>query len=146
MFLSCGRTLATKFSSKVSKIVKKYGLGLGPKSAIKDKYTGLLKVSYSNKQGPGKFNIKSRDSLTKIQALYYRGFSVATLEGLVCANCGSTYRVEMHHIRMMKDLKPNIRAIEALMAKANRKQIPLCRSCHMDLHKTMKKDYKRNRT
>jgi group II intron reverse transcriptase/maturase len=146
MFFSCGRTLATKFSSQVSKIVQKYGLGLGPEAATKDKYTGLLKVSYSNKQGPGKFNIKSGDSVAMIQALYYSGLSVATLEGLVCSYCGSNYRVEMHHIRMMKDLNPNIRAIDALMAKANRKQIPLCRSCHMDLHKTMRKDSKRNRT
>jgi len=40
----------------------------------------------------------------------------------------------MHHVRMMKDLSPKTKSLDALMAKANRKQIPLCRSCHMRYH------------
>lgn len=41
----------------------------------------------------------------------------------------------MHHIRMMKDLKPIYGTLDYLMAKRNRKQIPLCRDCHMKHHK-----------
>lgn len=40
----------------------------------------------------------------------------------------------MHHVKMMKDLSPKINRLDALMAKANRKQISLCRDCHMKYH------------
>jgi len=48
--------------------------------------------------------------------------------------CMSDYRVEMHHIRMMKDLSPKTKSLDALMARAKRKQMPLCRKCHMKYH------------
>jgi hypothetical protein len=68
------------------------------------------------------------------QLVYSSGISLATLDNLVCLVCKSEYRVEMHHVRMMKDLSPKTKKLDALMAKANRKQIPLCRSCHMRYH------------
>jgi hypothetical protein len=40
----------------------------------------------------------------------------------------------MHHIRMMKNLSPKTKSLDALMARANRKQVPLCRNCHMKYH------------
>jgi hypothetical protein len=51
-----------------------------------------------------------------------------------CAVCDSKYRVEMHHIRQMKNLKAIKGTLDYLMAKARRKQIPLCRECHMKFH------------
>lgn len=60
--------------------------------------------------------------------------SVATLEDLSCSKCGSKYRVEMHHVRMMKDLNPKLSELDKMQAKLNRKQIPLCRECHMKHH------------
>ncbi|RKF63033.1 putative 91 kDa protein in cob intron [Erysiphe neolycopersici] len=47
-----------------------------------------------------------------------------------CAVCDSDYRVEMHHVRM-KDLNPKLKKI---VDKRNRKQIPLCRTCHLAYH------------
>lgn len=52
----------------------------------------------------------------------------------MCAKCGSDYRVEMHHVRAMKNLNPKISEVDRLMVRANRKQIPLCRECHMKYH------------
>jgi hypothetical protein len=34
----------------------------------------------------------------------------------------------------MKNLNPNLSKIDKLRVKANRKQIPLCRDCHMAKH------------
>jgi AI2M/AI1M-like HNH endonuclease len=48
-----------------------------------------------------------------------------------CLSCGSNYRIEMHHVRKMSDLNPKINLIDRLMVKAHRKQIPLCRECHI---------------
>lgn len=42
----------------------------------------------------------------------------------------------MHHIRTLKDLNPKMNSIDKLMIKIKRKQIPLCRECHMVKHKT----------
>ena len=41
----------------------------------------------------------------------------------------------MHHVRMMKDLSPKSNRLDYLMVRANRKQIPLCRRCHVEYHK-----------
>jgi len=40
----------------------------------------------------------------------------------------------MHHVRHMKDLNPKLSAMDKLKVKSNRKQIPLCRSCHKAKH------------
>jgi hypothetical protein len=62
------------------------------------------------------------------------GISLATLDKLPCRLCGSMYKVEMHHIRMIKDFNPKLSTLDVLMAKENRKEIPLCRECHMNVH------------
>jgi hypothetical protein len=40
----------------------------------------------------------------------------------------------MHHIRYLKDLNPKVSKIDELMIKRRRKQIALCRACHMKHH------------
>lgn len=65
-----------------------------------------------------------------IQTLYTQSLSAPSLKNLVCSSGGSDYRVEMHHVRI-KDLNPKLRKIDQLMVKRPRKQIPLCRACHL---------------
>jgi len=40
---------------------------------------------------------------------------------LKCSICGSLYRVEMHHIRHMKDINNKLSKVDKLMISANRK-------------------------
>jgi hypothetical protein len=82
--------------------------------------------------------VNTDDIVLRVNA---QGISKASLENLVCSVCESEYRVEMHHVRMMKDLNPNARLIDRMMARRNRKQIALCRSCHMDYHNHNKKPH-----
>jgi len=49
--------------------------------------------------------------------LYSESISIATLDKLVYK---SNYRVEMHHVRIIKNLLPKTKDLDALMAKANR--------------------------
>ena len=88
-------------------------------------------------------------SNNKEMILYAETLSKASLSNLKCAVCDSYYRVEMHHVRM-KDLNPKpeapagesqlhprgakLKKIDAFMAKRNRKEIPLCRTCHLAYH------------
>lgn len=102
--------------------------------------TAFLKVSY--KTNPNNFKVKASEDIHIIYSIFMDERSAANLYKLSCAKCGSTYRVEMHHVRKMAELNPKARWVDKQMAKRNRKQIPLCRDCHMKHHRG--DDYKRN--
>ena len=82
------------------------------------------------------FKINSYNNETNgiINTLYALSKSKARLYNLVCSACGSNQFVEMHHIRAMKDLNPKLSHIDKIMVRMNRKQIPLCRKCHVIRH------------
>jgi len=122
---SCARLLTAKFKAKTqAKIFATYGKNLKGK----DKH-GFVDIVLGINTAA--FNVKVDDVSLRFNA---EGISKASLEGLNCALCESDYRVEMHHIRMMKDLNPKASAVDRIMARKNRKQIPLCRNCHMEYH------------
>jgi len=127
---SCAKLLASKFKLKTSAAVyKKFGKHLTAKpTEIKTKPISFIHPSYKVTLS---FMTKADPN---IPGIYTRGISKATLEGLTCRICDSDYQVEMHHVRHMKDLNPKLSLIDKLMVKRNRKQIPLCRKCHMDRH------------
>uniref|UniRef100_UPI0030E33902 hypothetical protein n=1 Tax=Dematophora necatrix TaxID=2751867 RepID=UPI0030E33902 len=118
---SCARLLAAKFKTTQGKIYKKYGKNL--KGGYKHPFIDITLGIRTNA-----FSIKSKETLIRFNA---EGMSKASLEGLACTVCESEYRVEMHHIRMMKDLDQKKSLIDRLMIKKRRKQIPLGRKCHM---------------
>lgn len=70
------------------------------------------------------------DPTKKALAFYIRGTRAL---GLPCLICGTYNRVEMHHIRGIADIKEKNALDKALMAAA-RKQIPLCREHHLEVH------------
>ena len=55
-----------------------------------------------------------------------------------CELCGSTVKVQVHHIRAMKDLRRKGRAERPawveMMARRRRKTLVVCASCHADIH------------
>jgi nicotine oxidoreductase len=137
------RTIAHKLSLKRrAKVIKKYGKNIHITEYIKDQKTGKHITKETQLYKPNlKINVwdfKSKPLDTNLPSLTYNSsLSVASLDNLVCTVCESVYRVEMHHVRMMKDLSPKIKSLDALMVKANRKQIPLCRNCHVKYHKNV---------
>jgi hypothetical protein len=50
-----------------------------------------------------------------------------------CFICKSNIRVEMHHIRHLKDVKDKPTLIK-IMSQINRKVLPLCKQCHVKVH------------
>lgn len=117
---SCAKLLATKFHlGTMAQTYKKFGAKLtGPKGM------SLLKPSY-------KMSLKFLTKPSPVIGALFQEKSTATLDKLNCKVCGSDYRVELHHIRAMKDLNPKLSYMDGLMVRINRKRIPLCRSCHM---------------
>jgi group II intron reverse transcriptase/maturase len=55
-----------------------------------------------------------------------------------CELCGSTEKVQVHHVRGLKDLKRKGRGEKPewvkLMASRHRKTLVVCRECHADIH------------
>lgn len=123
---SCAKLLAAKFNLKTqAKVYKKFGRNL----AGGDKH-GFCPIVLG--VDTWKFNAETQDPILKVNAA---GISKASLEDLSCSSCESKDRVEMHHVRMMKDLNPKAFYVDKIMAQRNRKQIPLCRKCHLELHR-----------
>lgn len=122
---SCAKLLAAKFKlGTQSKVYKKFGKDLKGKDKI-----GFIQPDFNIK--PWDFKSTNVDI---IQSLYADTVSRASLRDLLCNLCGSNYRVEMHHVRHLKDLNPKISNLDALMAKRRRKQIPVCINCHLGYH------------
>jgi len=126
---SCAKLLAAKYTLRSqNRVYKKFGKDLKGRDKI-----GFIKITYKIK--PWDFKTSTKDY---IKTLFTDKISIATFDNLVCSLCGSNYRVEMHHIRQLKELNPKLSKIDALMAARRRKQIAVCRSCHMKIHSSKK--------
>jgi hypothetical protein len=137
---SCAKLLAAKFNLNTqAKVYQKFGSNMRVTDAknkthifIPAKYGITLKYLIPS----GKTNQVTDGNIdTKPIIPLYASKSIATFDNLACEACGSNYRVEMHHVRALKDLNPKLSFIDKLMVRANRKQIPLCRKCHMTYHR-----------
>lgn len=131
---SCAKLLAAKYSmGTMAKVYKKFGPNLevkhrDSKDPKKDKIYSFLVPSY-------KITLNFLTNSSPIIKALYGSVSLSTLDNLECTKCNSTYRVEMHHVRHLKDLNPKLDSLDKLMIRRRRKQIPLCRSCHMEYHR-----------
>lgn len=126
---SCAKLLAAKFTLKSQNgVYKKFGKNLKGRDKI-----AFIKIKYTT--SPWNFSVNTKDY---IKTLYAEKISIASLNNLICGLCGSSYRVEMHLVRMMKDLNPKLSHLDKLMVNRRRKQIPLCRECHMKKHSKKK--------
>jgi group II intron reverse transcriptase/maturase len=145
MEISLTKTLAHKFKVSVKKVYEKYGTEI----LVKDKkYKGLrVSIPRQDKEPlvatwggvPLPWDIKA--ALEEQPPKVYHGGHSELIQRLLagyCELCGSTDEVEVHHVRAMKDLheypgreKPTwIRR----MIPLKRKTMPLCRTCHDDVH------------
>ena len=129
---SCAKLLAAKYSmGTMSKVFSRFGNNLSTthKDAKgKEKVISFMTPSY-------KITLRFLINNNPVIKALFGSVSLASLDNLKCAMCESEYRVEMHHIRHMKDLNPKLHYLDRLMVRRRRKQIPLCRECHMAYHR-----------
>ncbi len=137
---SAAHTLACKHRSSIAQIFQKHGKDLRVKrdGSIEDKTAGVekwidLKIDLDKTP-----KINSSDSSTvKIEpfaALKYVMKTKFLIDETECKVCGSREQIEMHHVRALKDINPKLSAVNRLMIAMHRKQIPLCKSCHVKVH------------
>jgi len=76
----------------------------------------------------------SGTSEPRLRTLFQKASYTIRRQALECVRCGSTDKVQMHHVRMIKDLIKHTDPISRAMIARKRKQIPLCQRCHVAQH------------
>lgn len=134
---SCALTLARKFKLKtMRKAFSAFGFDLtDPNSDAKLAIpTKLERLSNFHRSGPT--DPESLDII--LGKKWSRKLTVSNTLG-VCALCGSSHDVEMHHLRKVNDVRQKIRTGNVTYAQwagaVLRKQIPLCKYHHDLYHK-----------
>jgi len=141
---SLTKTLAHKLKTSVKEVHRRYHT-----SIVNDNgrtYKGLQVVI----ERPGKKpltatwgGISLARKVTKnlpddpYQLYWKRTELVQRLLAETCELCGSTDRVQVHHIRKLADLKKHGRTPPSwvtTMVERQRKTMVVCRSCHLDIH------------
>ena len=126
---SCAKTLAQKFRlSSRAKVFKRFGPYLATKDAIP---VGLYIPSTFKKAR--QFQKGKSVSVDPLEALNWR---IHTQFALFqhCWICGVTDQIEMHHVRHLRKTNQRLKGFTKLMSQINRKQIPVCASCHNKIH------------
>lgn len=124
---SCAITLGRKLKLRSrKKVFKKFGKNL-------EEPTTKLKLSI-----PANFesNIKNYKITTKNAPLKILKWTVRTqnlMQG-PCVDCGATNTIEIHHVEKFSKTIKAKNPIHKIMSKLGRKQVPVCRKCHKDIH------------
>ena len=144
MGLSLAKTLASKLKISVAQVYKRYGTTIETEQ-------GPRKVLKVEKVRPGQDPLVAywggislaRDTRATLvdklpPILNGRTELVERLLADTCELCGSTVKVQVHHVRALKDLQKKGRAkppawMEVMTAR-RRKTLVVCASCHVDIH------------
>lgn len=141
---SLAKTLATKLKMTVKKVHKKYGAtwtvdGL-PRKGLQITVSREGKKPLIAKWGGIPLKRKQKAILNDHPVPFWpnRSELEKRLLAETCELCSSTDRVEVHHIRALKDLEQKGRREKPLWAKVmsarKRKTLVVCWSCHRNIH------------
>ncbi len=142
--MSLAKTLAAKLKISVPQVFKRYKTTIqtdkGPKKVL------MVKVARPG-QKPlvaywGDVSLARDNTATLIDKhpplLNGRTELVQRLLAGACELCGSTVKVQVHHVRALKDLRPKGQAAKPawmeVMAARRRKTLIVCAPCHVDIH------------
>jgi len=115
------------------KIPKPKGNKLNPK--WKPEYLKALKKGGSIEQYLKTiWDMKGQTAKNPLASMAWRLASSISRQGAPCAVCGSYEDVQMHHGRALKDIANSKNAVHKYMIAVERRQIPVCREHHLELH------------
>ena len=131
--ISLRKTISRKLKLNKSRFLSRFGKYI--KLSLKKKDGSMKVISF---EGP---ELKRRPMWFLGTSKFYDPFSIVDRKistvsplDLACGNCGSWEKVEMHHVRHIKTINAKLSPFDKMMARINRKQVPLCKSCHTDVH------------
>ena len=131
---SCALTISSKMKLRTMRgAFKRYGKNLEIK--VREKSISYPNISFKRSR---KFIARPDDNFSfenYFESLVYRHKRhVGNLTG-PCIICGSPDNIELHHIRALKGISKKRNWLSITMANFSRKQVPVCKSCHIKIHK-----------
>jgi group II intron reverse transcriptase/maturase len=127
LYYSLTKTIAHKEKSSTSKVIRKYGNDI-----TVHKPNGNT-LQFFNK--PLKQVRKVKEPTEDMDTIPTWGpRRTRTRLQDHCVICNSRDHVEMHHIRHIRKRGEKVWGFTLYMAAINRKQVPVCRKCHRDIH------------
>ena len=131
---SCMLTLVSKFKlGTLKKGFKKFGKNI----EIKDK-DGKILTSFPDVpfKAPKKFHITCEDPIKRLDRMSRAFFRTSQIMSSECLICGAKENLEMHHVKHIRKATEMIgKDYWTRVMSTNRKQIPVCRTCHNQIHK-----------
>lgn len=128
------KTLSRKYKLSKYGIIKKFGEDFNcnytttntETKTVNFRYPKLIRQPMNFKTGSYNFQ----------DPLYAGLWNVRTITniGQVCASCGSVENIEMHHLKHIRTINIKLNSFDKMLAKINRKQVPLCITCHDKVH------------
>jgi hypothetical protein len=140
------KTLANKHKSTVTQMAAKYRTRVTTPSGVLTCFRAVVEREAGKKPLVaqfGGFAIRRRKDAILVDqrppVSYMQGSELLKrLQADACELCGSTVRVEVHHLRKMADLnrhkRKQVPTWFRLMAARKRKTLIICRACHEAIH------------
>ena len=128
LYYSLASTLAHKESSSIRKVFRKYGKDIRfvkPNGREIHFFNQSMRRVKTTSRSPRSVDIQPSWWLRRTQSRL----------GTQCAICGSSDKVEMHHVRHIRKRGQTLKGITLYMSAINRKQLPVCKPCHLDIHR-----------
>jgi hypothetical protein len=132
---SCVLTIASKMKlNTLRRVFNKYGKNLNIKNEHGKVITNYLTADYRR---PKNFTMTPVLDYTSLEA-YIDQYDKRVQRGRrdlkgPCVLCGSNKKIEIHHIRKLSKIKRKD-FLSSMMARMNRKQIPVCQKCHIKIY------------
>lgn len=145
---SCAKTLARKFNLRTrAKVFAKFGKDLTAAEAQPQstKTTGDIENAKDKKGKPGisfytephyKRLLKWPEHTKLVNPFEFLKWALRTQKNFwkPCLICGTTENIEMHHVKHIRKTNKKATGFTKLMSALNRKQIPVCSNCHVEIH------------
>jgi group II intron reverse transcriptase/maturase len=132
---SLAKTLAAKYKCSVRRIFKRFGKAITIPVKTKDKADRLVSffVNHDWKKQRNGFQVGNKNIDLLQWTITMRTRSKL---GKACCICNDPLHVEMHHVRHIRKTgakRPT--GFNAILQALNRKQLPVCPSCHQKIHR-----------
>lgn len=133
---SCALTLANKYKLKTMRMAfKKFGFKLN------DPHTGIEFYSPTSFKVSNDFKNHCNAPISNLENSLNSDWASNLQEtsfGKVCCICNSSTDIEMHHLRKVANIRSKLKtngfSSSMVISAMNRKQIPLCKFHHLELH------------
>lgn len=126
---SCALTLGRKLKlGSRKKVFKKFG------GCLKDPKSGLiLNIPENFRKNVSNYNISASRENDPLKVVKWSVRTQHLMQG-PCVCCGTTENIQIHHVKKLSRLDKSKSRLSIIMATLSRKQVPVCRKCHEDIH------------